>query len=353
MARDLLFPPPKSPNTIFLVTGVNGLIASHVADQLLAAGYRVRGTVRDISRCEWLAQHFANRYGANRFGLVQLNDFSAEGAWEVTLQGVSGVASVAGPSYLDVDDVDCIVASELKWFFALLSAAKKTSSVKSFSFTSSIWAAYTPTNPSSSSFLPPRNVTESTWNDEAVLKAADPTLSKEERGLAPFAAVKVKVERACWEWVEREKPRFTFNTVLADTVLGPILAPDFQRGSTAGMLLRLFEGKDYEMVRKTLPQWFVDSRDAGRLHLVALTDPTINRRRIFACAERYSWYRIVQILRRLYPNHIFADLDDQGWNQTELPNALAGEMLKSIGRPGWVPLEESVKANIECYYQLA
>ncbi|PKS07163.1 hypothetical protein jhhlp_005763 [Lomentospora prolificans] len=341
------FPPPKSPNTIFLVTGVNGLIASHVADQLLAAGYRVRGTVRDISRCEWLTQLFEARYGCNRFGLVQLNDFGAEGAWEVALQGVSGVASVASPTYLEVDDVDCTVAAELKWFYALLSAAKKTSSVKSFSFTSSIWAAYTP-NPNV-----PGVVTENTWNDEAVARAADRTLTADEKGLAPFMAVKVKVEKGCWEWIEREKPRFTFNAILADTVLGPILAPEFQQGSTSGMLLRLFEGKDYEIIHKILPQWFVDSRDTGRLHLVALTDSSVDRQRLFACAERYSWFQIVALMRQLYPDRIFVELEDQGWDQTEMPNTKAGELLRRIGRTGWVPLEESVRENIECYYRPA
>jgi nucleoside-diphosphate-sugar epimerase len=33
-----------------LVTGVNGYIGSHVADQLLLAGYRVRGTTREASK---------------------------------------------------------------------------------------------------------------------------------------------------------------------------------------------------------------------------------------------------------------------------------------------------------------
>lgn len=338
------FPPPKSPNTMFLVTGVNGLIASHVADQLLAAGYRVRGTVRDISRCQWLADLFESRYGYNRFGLVQLNDFGAEGAWEVTLQGVSGVASVASPTDLEVEDVDCTVASELQWFYALLSAAKKTSSVKSFSFTSSAWAAYTP-NPNV-----PRVLTENTWNEEAVARAADPRLSAEEKGLAPFMAVKVKVEQGCWGWIEREKPRFTFNTLLVDTVLGPILAPQYQQGSTSGMLLRLFEGKDYEIILKILPQWFVDSRDAGRLHLAALTDPSVDRQRLFAFAERYSWPQILSLMRTLYPERQFVELEDQGWDQTTVPNAKAEELLRRLGRTSWVSLQESVRENIECYY---
>lgn len=37
-------------NALVVVTGANGFIASHVVDQLLLAGYRVRGTVRNTEK---------------------------------------------------------------------------------------------------------------------------------------------------------------------------------------------------------------------------------------------------------------------------------------------------------------
>lgn len=37
--------PAIAPGSLTLVTGVNGFIGSHIADQLLSLGYRVRGTV--------------------------------------------------------------------------------------------------------------------------------------------------------------------------------------------------------------------------------------------------------------------------------------------------------------------
>jgi nucleoside-diphosphate-sugar epimerase len=36
-----------------LVTGVNGYIASHIAVQLIKAGYRVRGSVRSREKAQW------------------------------------------------------------------------------------------------------------------------------------------------------------------------------------------------------------------------------------------------------------------------------------------------------------
>jgi nucleoside-diphosphate-sugar epimerase len=38
-----------SSNDLVLVTGASGFIAKHVIKQALAAGYRVRGTLRDMT----------------------------------------------------------------------------------------------------------------------------------------------------------------------------------------------------------------------------------------------------------------------------------------------------------------
>lgn len=331
------------PGDLFLVTGVNGLIASHVADQLLSAGHRVRGTVRCISHSSWLTPLFESRHGPARFGLVQLDDTGAEAAWEVALQGVSGVASVASPSTLDVDDANAAAQAELRWFYTLLAAAKKTASVKSVGFTSSAWAAYTP--------VPnvPAVVGEDSWNDKALELAADESIPDGEKGLAKFMAVKVLVERGCWDWVARERPHFRFNAILPDTVLGPILAPGHQRGSTAGMLVRLFEGEDYEVVKSIVPQWFVDARDVGRLHVAVLTDGSVDRRRVLAFAERYSWHQVVGIMRKLFPGKQFAELEDLGVDMAALSSTFAEELLVGMGRQAWIGLEESVRDNLGPY----
>jgi nucleoside-diphosphate-sugar epimerase len=49
--------------SLVLVTGVNGFIGSHVADQFLAAGYRVRGTARDLRKTDGLGELWKQKYG--------------------------------------------------------------------------------------------------------------------------------------------------------------------------------------------------------------------------------------------------------------------------------------------------
>lgn len=77
------------PNSWVLVTGVNGFIASHVADQCLAAGYRVRGTVRDTAKAHWANDFFEKRYGKNVFEAVVVEDMAHDGAFEEAVKGKS------------------------------------------------------------------------------------------------------------------------------------------------------------------------------------------------------------------------------------------------------------------------
>lgn len=75
------------PGSTVLITGVNGYVASHVADQLLALGYKVRGTVRDAQRCGWVKELFDARYNRGRFELAVVPDFNVEGAFDDALDG--------------------------------------------------------------------------------------------------------------------------------------------------------------------------------------------------------------------------------------------------------------------------
>ena len=74
-------PPAIAPGSLVLVTGVNGFIASHVADQLIQAGYRVKGTSRDTTKTQWIQELLDNRYGKGKFETVVVKDLAGEGAF--------------------------------------------------------------------------------------------------------------------------------------------------------------------------------------------------------------------------------------------------------------------------------
>ena len=83
------FKPAIPRDSTILVTGINGLIALHVADQILASGYKVRGTVRNLEKNSWAASVLENKYGSGRVELIQLVDLSNEGVYEEVLKGAA------------------------------------------------------------------------------------------------------------------------------------------------------------------------------------------------------------------------------------------------------------------------
>jgi len=76
-----------APGTLFLVTGSNGLVGSYVVDQILNYGYRVRGTVRDKIRSEWMKEYFEQKYGVGKFELVEVKNLHEKGSLDEVMKG--------------------------------------------------------------------------------------------------------------------------------------------------------------------------------------------------------------------------------------------------------------------------
>ncbi|KAK7946366.1 aldehyde reductase II [Apiospora aurea] len=279
-------------DSLILVTAANGLIASHIADQLLAAGYRVRGQVRNLEKCAWMTSLFDRVYGPGRFELARVStpaEMTDPAVWDEVMRGVAGVAHVLGAVDLSVRDVNAAFAEEWPMHAAVLDAAKRASvsavdsgpseegwsRMRGFVFTSSAWAAYTP----DASLR--QTLTAKSWNETALdlsrpsngIVTFDPEHADPKYMLAPFMAIKTRLERAFWAWVEKEQPAFACNAVLLDCVMGRCLDPAGPQGvpSTAGMVRWVWEGTYRQVLDAMQPQWHVDTGDAGRLFVAALT----------------------------------------------------------------------------------
>ncbi|KAI8649267.1 Aldehyde reductase II [Fusarium keratoplasticum] len=61
---------------LIAVSGANGFMGSHICDQLLHLGYRVRGIVRNKERGAWLVNYFEEKYGPEVFELAQVPDMT-------------------------------------------------------------------------------------------------------------------------------------------------------------------------------------------------------------------------------------------------------------------------------------
>lgn len=80
-----------------LVTGANGYIASHVADQLMSLGYTVRGTARDQQKVDSIGKTLRERNPSATFEGFVLSDVTAPGAFD---KAVAGKCDTVHPRHL-------------------------------------------------------------------------------------------------------------------------------------------------------------------------------------------------------------------------------------------------------------
>lgn len=84
--------PAIPPGSTVLVTGANGYIASHVCDEIVRTGCKVRGTVRDVTKHAWMPKFFEEHYGPGKFELVEVKDFQDA---EVVKNAIKGTLHIS------------------------------------------------------------------------------------------------------------------------------------------------------------------------------------------------------------------------------------------------------------------
>ncbi|GKT60581.1 nad dependent epimerase dehydratase [Colletotrichum tofieldiae] len=298
--------PAVPKGSTILVTGINGYLGSHVADQFLQHGYNVRGTVRDVNKSNWLCNLFEGKYGKGRFELLAVPDISAEGAYDEVVKGTSAFIHVAAVVGLNPDP-NQVIPIAVSGSLNALKAAYSEPGVKRFVLTSSSSAAL----PSGSeAYKQPHVITQDSWSEDGVQPAWAPPPYTPERAMAVYSVSKAESEQAVWKY--HKEHRHT--------------RPD------------LVVNSDY----------FVDVQDTGIIHVAAALLPDVQDERIFAFAEPYNWNKVLGILRKQNPDHSFPD-DFEGsvYPHTIKPRDRAEQLLKSMGLPGWTSLENSLLKNTE------
>jgi nucleoside-diphosphate-sugar epimerase len=117
--------------------------------------------------------------------------------------GVAGIAHVA--SIVGLLDPNQMIPGVIAGSLNAMKAAAKEPSVKAVVLTSSSWACATP--------IPnvEYHIDSKLWNEDAVKAAWAPPPYEQDRLMAVYAASKVEGEKACWKFMEENKPNFTFN----------------------------------------------------------------------------------------------------------------------------------------------
>jgi len=316
---------------LVLVTGATGFIGAHVVEELVAAGYKVRGTSRSKDKAQFLLNYVEKTYGSGKLEIADVPDMIADGAYDEAVLGVAGIVHLA--SILTFSNKpDEVIAPSVKGTLNILKSATKEPKVKSLVVTSSSTAACMP------SINMKATITKDSWNDFAVKAACEP----DPDGYVVYAASKTEAERALWDAVKATSPPFQVSAVLPNANFGSRLRPT--GNSTGDWVWGLYNGKDD--LFNIPPQYYIDVSDDAKLHVAALVDPSANGQRLFGFAGTYNANDILAVFRKLEPSKSFIEDRDQGQDLSEVPNQDAEALLKKHYGHGWTSLEESLKRNI-------
>jgi nucleoside-diphosphate-sugar epimerase len=243
--------PTISKGEVILVTGVTGYIGSHVADQALAAGYKVRGAVRDVPKSQWLQEFFDKKYGHGNFDSVALKNILDQDALATAVKGVTGIAHIANDSNLSPNP-EPYIPKAVEGALAVLKSAAKEPSVKSIVLTSSSMAA------AGSTPDVEFDISSDSYNENAIRLAWDETFDNPAKAFIVYAAAKAESEKAAWKWIEENKPSFVFNTTLPAANFGPALSPKDQGLPSTGVWPKMVFDGSFDAIKGVPPRKFTN-----------------------------------------------------------------------------------------------
>ena len=260
-----------------LVTGGSGFVGAYCILQLLNAGYRVRTTVRSLTR-EGEVRAMLKVGGAVPGEALSFTaaDLESDAGWPAAVAGCAFVLHVASPFPARAPKhEDELIVPARDGALRVLRAARDAG-VKRLVLTSS-FAAVGYGHASTD-----RRFSEGDWTD--------PT----GRRLGAYVKSKTLAESAAWDFIARDGGALELAVVNPVVVFGPVLGPDF---STSVQLLRLL--MDGRMPR--CPRLFfgiVDVRDVADLHLRAMIDPAAKGERFLAVAGASLSIQEISLLLR-------------------------------------------------------
>jgi nucleoside-diphosphate-sugar epimerase len=246
-----------------LVTGGSGFIGSHIILQLLAAGHRVRTTVRYLKR-EGDVRAMLKEGGAEPGASLSFfaADLEADAGWAEAVAGCEYVLHVASPlpPHIPKNEDELIVPAREGALHVL--RASRDAGVKRVVLTSSFAAIGYGHKERKAPF------NETDWTDPNGSDAM------------PYVKSKALAERAAWEFITKEGGSLELSTVNPVGVFGPVLGPDYS--ASILMVQRLMDGAVPGCPR--LSYGIVDVRDVADLHIRAMTHPAAKGERFLAVA---------------------------------------------------------------------
>jgi len=322
-----------------LVTGATGYAAGHCIGDLLAHGYDVRGTVRNIKATDISHLRPAIEQAGGAFELAEAN-LNADDGWAGAVDGCDYVLHVASPiPFKAPKRPEDLIRPAVGGTTRVLTAAARAG-VKRVVCTSSLDVI------TRNSATAGRVRTEDDWSDPAECNA--------------YATSKLQAEKAAWGIAAQ------YGLELAVVHPGGIIGPPLQldkKESSADIVRRMMAGEMPAIPPLNLA--YTDVRDLAAAHRLALEVPPATGNRYIVTNGHIAMTGIAEILKSEYGPRGFkiATRPVPGWTLRVAGLAssvarLAADMLevehdvssdKAKRELGWVPrpVRESILDTAE------
>jgi nucleoside-diphosphate-sugar epimerase len=260
---------------LVLVTGGSGFIAVHIILKLLKQGYRVRTTLRTLSRQDEVRSMLAQGGEVDFENLEFIQtDLTSDTNWMKAVTDANYVIHVASPTPATrPDDGDEMVKMAVDGTLRVMKAAKEAG-VKRVVLTSASGAV----------------IAGHKFHQEIFTKEDWTDLSS---NIDAYQRSKTMAELAAWEFAKRENMELSAVNPVA--VMGPVLGQDY---SHSNQIIRA-------MLRGDMPFLlnigfdYVDVRDVAELHVLAMTSPEAAGERFIATTgENLTYKEEAKILQK-------------------------------------------------------
>ncbi len=268
-------------NKNVLVTGITGFIGSHIAVQLLNAGYAVRGTMRNLDRKESILKILKeNAPVSDNLEFVK-GELTEPEDWNKAMEGIDYVMHVASPLPFDLKkDANDLIIPAKEGTLNVLRAANKHK-VKRVVLTSSIAAI------GHGHKEKIRTYTEEDWTN----------LNGVVKDLPPYVQSKTIAESEAWKYINQPEVKTELVAINPGYVFGPLLEKDYS--DSALIVKKIMAGEVPGLPKISFP--LVDVRDVAEMHLWAMETPSAAGNR-FICLNRSSSYQeIAKTLKDAFP----------------------------------------------------
>jgi dihydroflavonol-4-reductase len=259
-----------------LLTGISGFIGLYCAKELLNAGFKVKGTVRNSVK----QQQVIEAMKSNDISTINLQffelDLTSDNGWDKAMKGCDFVMHVASPFRIaNPKDENEMLLPAVEGTKRVLKAANKAS-VKKVIMTSSIVSMMS-------------SIRRGQFGPEDWTDINYPNLNT-------YIKSKTLAEKAAWTFIDQHKASSKMELVVIAPggVFGPPLGNDIS-GETLTILSKMMNGKIPMVPDTAFPM--VDVRDVAKLHVQAiLTRGTAGKRFIAAGTEPIGFADVAEIL---------------------------------------------------------